>query len=147
MKLGTKVSLCAAGGVVLATLGAIGTVYSISHENRVNELRLLMSSSIRQSETVMANMDELHGMGAFNSASQVGGSGDFHNSVLYRATPVVAAWDSVKGVAAARGFEFFTPSRPDVTARNAKNRMPEFDDVFRALGAGEPEYFVESGNV
>jgi hypothetical protein len=45
MKLGSKITLCAAGGVVLATLAAIGTVYAISHTNRVNDLRVLMSSS------------------------------------------------------------------------------------------------------
>jgi hypothetical protein len=47
MRLGTKITLCATGGVVLATVGAIGTVYAISHGNRVNELRVLISSTIQ----------------------------------------------------------------------------------------------------
>lgn len=64
MKLGTKVILCAAAGVLLATAGAIVTVYSISHENRVNELKTLMSSTIQQAETVMTNVDEYHVAGA-----------------------------------------------------------------------------------
>ena len=60
MRLATKITVCAGGGVVLATLGAIGTVYSISHTNRVNELRVLMSSTIQQEETVTENVDALH---------------------------------------------------------------------------------------
>jgi hypothetical protein len=47
LKLATKITLCAAGGVVLATLAAIATVYAISHSNRVNDLRTLMSSTIQ----------------------------------------------------------------------------------------------------
>ena len=46
MKLATKITVAAGGSVVLATIGAIGTVYFISHGNRVNELRALMSSTI-----------------------------------------------------------------------------------------------------
>ena len=144
MKLGTKVILCAAAGVVLATLGAIATVYSISHGNRVNELRTLMSSTIQQAETVMANMDDLQAQNAFDPQKmQVGSSGDLHKSVLYQSTPVVAGWTSVKGVAKAKGFEFFVPSRPGIPARNPKNQISEFDDVFRAFAAGRDEYFVE----
>ena len=60
MKLSGKNTVCAAAGVVLATLAAIGTVYSISHTNRVNELRSLMSSLIQQAETVTENVDALH---------------------------------------------------------------------------------------
>jgi CHASE1-domain containing sensor protein len=60
MQIGTKVIVCAAGGVVLSTLGAVLTVYSISHANRVNELKGLMSAAIQQAETVMADVDQLH---------------------------------------------------------------------------------------
>jgi len=144
MRLGVKVILCAAAGVVLATLGAIVTVYSISHENRVNELKTLMSSTIQQAETVMANFDDLHALGAFDvkKASQRG-AGDFHSSVLYRSTPVVAGWESVKRVAKVNGFEFYTPSRPDLVPRSAQNQGNEYSEVFRAFAEGKVEYFVE----
>jgi methyl-accepting chemotaxis protein len=145
VKLGTKVILCAAAGVVLATLAAIVTVYSISHENRVNELKVLMSSTIQQAETVMANMDELQTRGAFATRKMEGSSADIRDSVLYRSIPVVAGWNSVKGIAKARGFEFFTPSRPGIAARNPKNQMSEFDEVFQAFAAGKDEYFSEDG--
>jgi hypothetical protein len=39
MKLGSKIILSASAGVLLATAGAIATVYSLCHENQVNELR------------------------------------------------------------------------------------------------------------
>jgi methyl-accepting chemotaxis protein len=144
MNLGTKITLCAAGGVVLATTGAILTVYSISHQNRVNELKSLMSSTIQQAETIAATMDELHQRGAFNVASQgAGGSGDYRTSVLYKSVPVVAAWDSVKTIAKAKGFEFLTPCRPDLQPRNPKNHTNEYDDAFQLFSSGGDEYFRE----
>jgi hypothetical protein len=39
-------------GVVLSTLGTIGTAYAISHANRVNELRALVSSILQQAESI-----------------------------------------------------------------------------------------------
>lgn len=149
MKLGTKITLCAAGGVVLATLGAIGTVYAISHGNRVNELRLLMSSTIQQAETVTENMDVLHQDGAFDSVAlgkSLKQSQDLRSTTLYRAIPVVAGWDSVRRVAQASGFVFLTPTRPGTGARNPKNNTNEFDAAFRAFAAGETEYFAEDSS-
>ena len=144
MNLGTKITLCAGGGVVLATAGAIITVYSISHQNRVNELKSLMSSTIQQAETVAATMDDLHQRGAFNVVSQdAGGSGDYRSTVLYKSIPVVAAWDSVKAVASTKGFEFLTPCRPDLQPRNPKNHTNEYDDAFQLFASGGSEYFKE----
>ena len=145
MKLGTKVILCAAAGVLLASAGAIITVYSISHENRVNELKTLMSSTIQQAETVMTNVDEYHVAGAFDLAKfGKGNAADFRKTILYQTTPVVAGWESVKRVAKTNNFQFHTPTRPDVLARNPANRIVEFDDAFRAFAAGKDEYFFEN---
>ena len=148
MNLANKITLCASGGVVLATAGAIASVYLISHGNRVNELRSLMSSTLQQAETVAANMDELHGQGAFNTSALTQGlaaaqAGGYRSTVLYRTIPVVAGWESVKGVAQSKGFTFLTPSRPDVPARDPKNHTEEFTEAFRAFAAGRPEYFAE----
>ncbi|HUE24275.1 MAG TPA: methyl-accepting chemotaxis protein [Bryobacteraceae bacterium] len=148
MNLANKITICASGGVLLATAGAIASVYLISHGNRVNELRSLMSSTIKQAETVTADMDELHGQGAFNTAALAHSlatvqGGDYRSSVLYKTIPVVAGWDSVKGVAQARGFIFLTPSRPDLPARNPKNHTDEFAEAFHAFAAGQEEYFAE----
>ena len=148
MRLGTKVTLCAAGGVVLATLGAIITVYSISHTNRVNELRFVMAGSILQAETVMENMDQLHQRGAFNAEAlrNIGSSQDYHTNVMYGAVPVVAGWESVKRVANARGFEFLTPSRPDLKARNPKNQVSGLEEAFLAFSSRSEEYFLEDSH-
>ena len=146
MKLGTKITLCAAGGVVLATGGAIVTVYAISHSNRVNELHVLLSSIEQQAETVMENVDSLHREGAFDTAALAQGvkqSRNFRETTFYKAIPVVAAWDSVRRVAACKGFEFLTPSRPGTGARNPKNDTHEFDAAFQAFANGQAEYFTE----
>lgn len=146
MKLGTKITLCAAGGVVLATVGAIGTVYAISHGNRVNELRTLMSSTIQQAETVTADMETLHQGGAFDVsalARTLHDSTDLRHSTFYKGIPVVAGWDSVQQIASKNGFVFLTPTRPGTAARNPKNSSSEFDGVFRSFDAGQTEYFAE----
>jgi len=148
MNLANKITLCAGGGVVLATAGAIVSVYMISHRNRVNEFHGLMSSIIQQAETVTANMDELHVKNAFNTASLAHNlanvrASDYRSSVLYSTIPVVAGWQSVKGVAKTKGLVFLTPSRPDLQARNPKNHTDEFNEVFRALAGGSEEYFAE----
>jgi len=90
-------------------------------------------------------MDELHGNGAFNTGALTRNlhADDYRSSVLYRTIPVVAGWDSVRGVAQSKGFTFLTPSRPDVPARNPKNHSEEFAEAFRAFAAGQEEYFAE----
>ena len=130
----------------MATLAAIVTVYSISHANRVNELRSLMSSLIQQAETVTENVDALHQSGAFNMEAlrkEVGQSRDFRKTAFYQSIPVVAGWSSLRAVAARRGFEFLTPVRPGIAARNPANEIREFDAAFRAFAAGQDEYFAE----
>ncbi|MFN7998665.1 MAG: methyl-accepting chemotaxis protein [Bryobacteraceae bacterium] len=148
MNLGNKIVLFASSGVVLATAGAIASVYMISHENRVNELKTLMSSTIQQAETVTSNMDKLHIQGAFNTeklnadlhSQRVG---TYRDTSLYHSIPVVAGWESVNRVAGARRFKFFTPSRPDLRPRNQKNQLPAFDQIFRTFARGDNEYFAE----
>ncbi len=123
MKLSGKITACAAGGVVLATLASIGTVYSISRNNRINELRELMSSTIQQAETVTENMDALHRSGAFDVEALrkgVQGAKDFRSTTFYRAVPVVAGWDSLRKVIASTNSEFVTPSHPDVAGPESK---------------------------
>ena len=148
MNLANKITICASAGVMLATAGAIANVYLISHGNRVNELRTLMSSTLQQAETVLANMDDLHNKGAINTAplmrelATLRGA-DYRSAVVYKTIPVVASWDSVKAVAQANGFTFLTPSRPGVPARNPKNRSAEFTEAFSAFAAGQDEYFAE----
>ena len=106
-----------------------------------------MSSTIQQAETVTENIDALQQSKAFNlevlSASLKQNGGNFRNSTLYRSIPVVAGWDSVRRVAQTRGFEFLTPSRPGIGARNPNDNTTEFDDAFRAFANGQEEYFVE----
>ena len=146
MNLSGKTTVCAAAGVVLATVSAITTVYSISHANRVNELHSLMSSLIQEAETVTENVDALHQNGAFNLEALRKGAReaqDLRKTVFYQSIPVVAGWSSLRSVAAKRGFEFLTPARPGSAARNPANEGAEFEAAFRAFAAGQEEYFAE----
>ena len=103
-----------------------------------------MSSTIQQAETVAATMDELHQRGAFECGlSKCRRVGRLRTSVLYKSIPVVAAWDSVKTIAKTKGFEFLTPCRPDLQARNPKNHTNEYDDAFQLFSSGGDEYFRE----
>jgi len=110
VQLAHKITSFASAGVVLATAGAIGSVYMISHRNRVNELRSIMSSTIRQAETVTANMNELHAKGAFNTGGLARGlaasGANYRESAFYKSIPVVAGWQSVSRVAQNERFHF-----------------------------------------
>ncbi|MFO1476865.1 MAG: methyl-accepting chemotaxis protein [Verrucomicrobiota bacterium] len=154
MKLGTRVMLSATGAVLLTTILCIAIVYRISSRNRVAELRGKMSAIIAQSEEVADNMDGMHTHHVFDMAgareSSLKQANDrplkevYAETDLYRTVPIVAAWTSVRGAADRGGFQFFTPSRPDVPARNPKNNNgAEFAAAFQAFDKGAPEYFLE----
>lgn len=131
---------------MLATLAAIATVYSISHANRVNEMRGLMSSMIQQAETVIQNMDALHQSSVFNMETlkkSISDVSDYRHSAFYKSVPVVAGWSSLAAVTSNHGFQFLTPSRPGLAVRNPANDPHEFESVFRAFSDGQAEYFAE----
>ena len=113
-----------------------------------------MSSIIEQSELVAGNMDELHKRQMFDlphvreaSIKQAGGrplSEAYQSTDLYKTIPIVAAWESVQGAADKNHFKFYTPSRPDLTARNPKNNNGrDFAAAFDAFQKGETEYFLQ----
>jgi hypothetical protein len=144
--------LAATGAVVLTTVLSIAIVYYLSSHNRVVELHGKMSAIITQSEEVAENMDDMHHSHVFDMAGvreasirQAGGRPlreVYASTDLYKTVPIVAAWRSVQGAADRNGFQFFTPSRPDITPRNPKNEGAPFADIFHAFDQGETEYFV-----
>ena len=149
--------MAACGAVTLATALSIAIVYRVSSQNRVTELRGKMSSIIAQSELVAANMDELHKRQMFDlvrireaSLKQAGGrplNEAYRETDLYKTIPIVAAWESVQGAADKNHFKFYTPSRPDLTARNPKNdNGREFAAAFDAFQKGSTEYFLEDNS-
>jgi methyl-accepting chemotaxis protein len=139
--------------VLLATLLSIGVVYFISSRNRIAELRGKMSSIITQSEEVAQNMDDMHKSHVFDMAGvraaslrEAGGRPlreAYATTDLYKTIPIVAAWRSVQGAADRNGFQFFTPSRPGLAPRNAKNDGAAFAAIFQAFDKGETEYFLQ----
>lgn len=143
----------ATGAVVVTTVLSIGIVYFLSSRNRISELRGKMSSIIEQSEVVAQNMNDMHQRHVFDipavlKASEGEANGQplrevYAQTDLYKIIPIVAAWKSVQGAADKNGFEFFTPSRPDVTPRNPKNDGAAFADIFKAFDEGQKEYFLK----
>jgi methyl-accepting chemotaxis protein len=152
MKLESRIMLAATGAVVVTTLLSIGIVYHISSRNRVTELHGKMSSIITQSEEVAQNMDKMHQAHVFDMAGtresslrQAGGrplKEVYAQTDLYKTIPIVAAWQSVQGAADRSGFQFFTPSRPDVAPRNPKNSGAAFAEIFQAFEHGDTEDFL-----
>lgn len=154
MNVGKKIMLGAAVAVFLTILGAIGTEYTISRGNRVNELRKLMSGTVKQSETVRNNLDIMHSAKAFDLAALIKGEEQTHggrpikefyaSTVLFKTIPVVGAWESVQDIAKERGLTFSTPSHPKIPARNSRNETGnQFAEAFAAFDRGEPEFFFE----
>lgn len=154
MKLEVKIMLAASGAVLLSTAFGIGTVYHLSKGNRIAELRGKMSSIIAQSEQMAANMDDMHRSHVFDTpallaAAQAQAHGRplrdiYATTDIYKTVPIVAAWRSVQAAAEKNGFQFFTPSRPGVAARNPTNANgAEFAAAFEEFEKGSPEYFFQ----
>ena len=144
MKISTKLVAAAMGAAFVATLAAIVTVYNVSYENRINELKSLMSSTLSQADKVTSNMDSLQTSYVYNQevllTDLAKHAGKYQNSLFYKTIPVVGGWETVGSAAKELKFELYTPTRPDLTARNPKNRLPEFDEAFKAFAAGQTEY-------
>ena len=154
LTLGQKMTLAATGAVVLSVGACAITVYELSARNRVSELRTQMSGIIGQSESVAEGMDAMYSNHAFDTVglsrtAQTQAMGKplremYASTALYQTIPIVAAWQSVKREARDHGFEFFTPSRPGLAARNPKNdNGADFAEAFKAFALGEKEYFFE----
>ena len=153
--IGYRILCGVAGAVIVATLGAIVTVHYLADKNRVQELRHNMSSLLAQSETMIENMDAMHRASAFNQSHLLGLANQqsdgrplkeyYEKTELYRTIPVVAAWQAVAETAKKEGYEFFTPSRPGIPARNPKNNNgDQFAEAFKAFAGGQTEYFSEN---
>lgn len=145
MKISTKLVAAAVGAACVATLGAIVTVYTVSYDNRINELKGLMSSTLAQAESVTGSMDSLQSSYVYNLEVLLNDlqkqQGDYRKSLIYKTIPVIAGWETVSSMANSRKMEFVTPTRPDLAPRNPKNRIPEFDEVFQAFAAGQNEFY------
>ena len=61
---------------------------------------------------------------------------------MYNTIPIVAAWQAAAKSAKGLGYEFLTPSRPDLAARNPKNNNgAQFDAAFKAFAASQTQFF------
>jgi methyl-accepting chemotaxis protein len=152
MKLSIKLILAAGAAVVVTAAGGCVTVYWLSEQNRVQALHDQMSVALRQAETVAERMDAMYRSKAFDTpgllaaAKQTAGGQPlkdvYSKTALYNTVPIVAAWQAAASSAKAQGFEFFTPARPGLAARNPKNdNGAEFAGAFEAFAAGKDEYF------
>ena len=152
MNIRNKIVLAGAAAVVLTIGGAIFTVHSLSKSNRVDSLHEVMHATLLQAENTRSQIDALHQQKALDMASlmekakgELGGRSlkdGYVNTTLYKTIPVVAAWNAVEELAQEQGFQFLTPSHPDIPARNAKNNNGrEFKAAFDAFARGDDEHF------
>lgn len=154
MQLSTKIILAAATAVITTAFGAVVTVHRLSSINRVNALKEQMSVVLSQAKTTADNMDRMHQSKAFDipgllaAAQQTGGGRPlretYRYSAFYNTIPIVAAWQAAEKSARDLGYEFHTPSRPGLVARNPKNVAgAQFAEMFQAFAAGQAEYFYQ----
>jgi hypothetical protein len=151
MKLGTKII----AGVIISMsamgIAGIATIYTLTEQGRIRELRDSMSSILEQSESVANSIDSLHQANAFDyehlrqeAVKQSNGRPlreAYAETDLYKTIPIAAAWTSVARAAKKNGFEFLIPTRPDLPPRNPRNvSSPEFAQAFRDFARGEKEY-------
>ncbi|MFT3829034.1 MAG: methyl-accepting chemotaxis protein [Opitutaceae bacterium] len=152
MNIGSKIMVGVAVTTLAATTAGVATVYVLAKRNRVDELREKMSALIAQSEEMADNMDRMYAADSFDRAGllarakqQLGSrplAEAYVETDLYRTIPIVAAWNSAAGAAKRTGFEFTVGGPKNYTPRNPKNRLgPEYDPMYAAFDAGEPEWF------
>ncbi len=150
--IGNRILIGVAGAVALATLAGIITVKYLATKNRIAALRQEMGGLLSQSEIMIENMDAMHKASAFDQAhlvalaKQQAGNQTLQQAYaktdLYRTIPVVAAWNAVAAEAREHGYEFFTPSHPDIKPRNPKNgNGAEFAAAFAAFESGAKDFF------
>lgn len=143
--------------IIVSVLGCIATVYQLSTENRIHELRDTMSSVMEQSESVASTMDTMHQNKSFDmkgllkqATAKAAGRPlreIYAETDFYTTIPIVASWRSVEAAAKKNGFSFFTPSRPGIAARNPKNNNgTDFSEAFLAFERGDAEYFLHDKN-
>jgi hypothetical protein len=154
MRLNTKIMLATTGTVVATVIGICCTVFWVSKQNRIDALHETMRVTLKQAETMAARMDLMHQTKAFDlpgllAAARQTCAGmplkdNYSNTALYNTIPIVAAWQAAAKSAQDQGFEFFTPTRPGIAARNPKNDLGDrFSDAFKAFDAGRDEYFIQ----
>ncbi len=152
MTLGTKLMFAAAAAVIVTVAGALTTVHLISQKNRIESIHHEMSNILQQADVVMANMDEMHKLRVFDNTGLVESAKKeangrplkevYRSTSLYKTIPVVAAWTTVQKFADDNGYDFLTPSKPGIPARNPKNDNGNlFADAFTAFSKDQPDYF------
>jgi methyl-accepting chemotaxis protein len=162
MKIGSKIMFGAAGAVIFATIGAIVVVFFVLKQQHMNKEHDVMSSAMTQAQSVMNTMESMHKAkmfdmeGLLKRAKEQAGTRElksmYDETDIYKAIPVVAAWDSVEAIAGKNNYTFKTPSRPDIPARNDGNNIgKKFQEAFDlfAKSSTNDEYFGtdDQGNI
>lgn len=152
MTLGRKIYVAVAVATIALTVGALATVYSLSRANRVSAIHERMDTVLSQARTTEANMDRLHGAGAFDidglldAARARSGARNlketYRETDLYHAIPIVASWESAEASAKELGYVFEVAIKPGVKARNPQHDLgARYDAAFAAFDKGATTYF------
>lgn len=111
-----------------------------------------MSVVLRPAKTMAARRDAVHRAKSFDlpslvSATKAQSAGrplleSYRETAFYHSIPIVASWQASDKAAQEQGDDFFTPSSPDVKARNPKNSHgTDSAAAFKAFEAGQKEFF------
>ncbi len=153
-KISTIIAFGGAAAVALTALGSASTVYWLSRENRIHSVREQMSVVLRQAETVADKMDSMHRDQVFATDAlieqarlQAGNrplKEVYRSTALYNTIPIVGAWEAAAKSAREQGYDFFTPTKPGIVARNPRNELGEkYAAAFAAFDAGAEEFFLQ----
>jgi methyl-accepting chemotaxis protein len=144
MKISTKLVLAAVFAIALTAAVCLIIQRDNIRRQGIDLAHSAMRSTLLGAENVRQTMSGLNEAKAFDREKLVKefqASGDLRSSSLYKTVPVVAAWNSVRTVAAEQGYEFRIPK---FQARNKENLpTPDEEKILHALeSSGQDDYFA-----
>jgi methyl-accepting chemotaxis protein len=144
VKLGTKIVAISVGSILFTTAAGLLVQRSVIEREGIEATRDTMRSMILGAEDTRQSVSAMRTAQVFNDEkleAELKNTSDFRQSSIYSTVPVVAAWNSIKEVAAREGYEFRVPAH---APRNPKNQ-PEGDEerILTLLEVQKlPEYFA-----
>ena len=131
----------------MVAIGALIAVWIVGRTQRQMGLDLIASQmriALDEAQSAQFAIAALRSKGAFaldKLQADASGAPDYRATALYKTIPVVAAWETLKQMAAKEGFEFRVVRE---SPRNPANAPDEKERAILVLLAdGRPEYFAE----
>lgn len=150
----TRIVVISLGSVFASAASGLLVQRLVIRRQGIDAIRETMSATILSAENARASVSELRRVRAFNDAAlaaDAAGASSYKQTIIYKTVPIVAAWNSIRDVAAHRGYEFRVaapnPRNPAnavradeerILRRLEDNRLSEYFEVNE--GANEAVY-------